>query len=195
MTTQLILASTSKYRRELLERLRVPFDCVAPNVDERAIQAGLVDVEPEQIARELARAKAAEVAARFPNAVVIGSDQICVCQGKIFGKPGTAERACEQLGLLAGKSHRLITAVCIISGGDGELFGDVTELKMRSLTLGEIERYVAADQPLDCAGSYKLECLGISLFDSITSADHTAITGLPLSLVARTLRRLGWQVP
>ncbi|WP_254507394.1 Maf family protein [Anatilimnocola floriformis] len=195
MTTQLILASTSKYRRQLLERLRVPFECVAPNVDERALQAKLPSAEPEQIARELARAKAEEVAARYPSAAVIGSDQVCTCDGQILGKPGTAELAIEQLQFLAGKTHRLITAVCVISGNEIEQLRDVTELKMRPLTQGEIERYVAADQPLDCAGSYKLECLGISLFESITSADHTAITGLPLALVAKVLRDLGWNVP
>jgi septum formation protein len=191
----IILASTSKYRQQLLERLRIPFTCVAPNVDEAAMTEKFAKIDAEQIALMLARAKAEEVASRYPEAVVIGSDQVCECAGQLLSKPGTAERAREQLRLLAGKTHRLITAVCVVQGADSELVRDVTELKMRPLTPAEIARYVAADQPLDCAGSYKLECLGISLFESIKSDDHTAITGLPLSLVADILRRKGWQVP
>jgi septum formation protein len=192
---ELILASTSRYRKELLARLRIPFRCEAPNVDEAAVQTQFADTDAEQIALRLAAAKAEEVATRFPDAVVLGSDQVCVCENTILHKPQSEERAQAQLRFLAGKTHRLVTAVCIISGGGRELLRDVTELKMRALTPNEIARYIAADQPLDCAGSYKLECLGISLFDSITSADHTAITGLPLSLVAKVLRSLGWQVP
>jgi septum formation protein len=192
---ELILASTSRYRKELLERLRIPFRCVAPNVDEAALQASYAKTDAEQIALMLAAAKAEEVAARHPRAVVLGSDQVCVCEGQLLSKPMTAERAREQLQFLAGKTHRLVTAVCIINGSDRELLRDVTELKMRLLTAEEIARYVAADEPLDCAGSYKLECLGISLFESITSADHTAITGLPLAVVAKVLRTFGWQIP
>lgn len=192
---ELILASTSRYRKELLERLRIPFRCVAPNVDEAALQAKYAKTDAEQIALMLATAKAEEVAARNPAAVVLGSDQVCVCEGRLLSKPMTAERAHEQLQFLAGRTHQLLTAVCIVNGPDRELLRDVTELKMRPLTPDEIARYVAADEPLDCAGSYKLECLGISLFESITSADHTAITGLPLALVAKVLRSLGWQIP
>jgi len=192
---ELILASTSRYRRELLARLKVPFRCVAPEVDEAAFQAQAAAAGAEQLALDLARLKAISVAARHPTTVVLASDQVCVCEERILSKPGNAERAIEQLQFLAGKAHQLITAVCIVCEKDACLFRDITHLKMRALKSAEIARYVAADEPLDCAGSYKLECLGISLFDSIQSDDHTAITGLPLLLVSQHLRKLGFDLP
>ncbi|QDU27401.1 Maf-like protein YceF [Anatilimnocola aggregata] len=193
--TELILASTSRYRQELLTRLRVPFRCIAPQVDEAVVQARYAAHRAEQLAEHLAEAKARSVAALEPDAIVLGSDQVCVCAGQVLNKPGTVERACEELAFLAGKQHALITAVCLIHAGRTLAFKDVTTLQMRPLSAGEIARYVAADEPLDCAGSYKLESLGISLFESIQSEDHTAITGLPLMLLARQLRQLGLNVP
>lgn len=192
---ELILASTSRYRRELLERLRVPFRCVAPLVAEETVQSRFAADDAEHLAEHLAEAKARAVAETHPEAVVIGSDQVCVCEGTILHKPATVERAREQLQFLAGKTQRLITAVCLVSRGETVQAKDVTQLKMRLLTSDEIERYIAVDRPLDCAGSYKLESLGISLFESIISDDHTAITGLPLMLVARQLREFGFRVP
>lgn len=192
---ELILASTSKYRRELLERLRVPFRCVAPNVDEGALRASYGPIPAQTLAGRLAKAKAEEVMARFPTAVVIGSDQVCVCQGEILSKPGTAKRAVEQLKMLAGKTHQLFTAICVQHSTETTRTCDCTELKMRALTIREINRYVAADEPLDCAGSYKLESLGISLFESIQSNDHTAITGLPLMHLAKILRGYRFPIP
>jgi septum formation protein len=191
----LILASTSPYRRQLLERLGVPFRCVAPAVDERAIQALFDAVSAAELAEHLAMAKAVSVSRTEPAATVIGSDQVCVCGDRIFNKPGSAAAASEQISFLAGKTHQLITAVCICHAGVLLRRRDVTTLTMLPLARDQIERYVAADQPLDCAGSYKLEARGICLFESIQSADHTAITGLPLLAVADFLRSLGYSIP
>ncbi|MFM7843714.1 MAG: Maf family protein [Planctomycetota bacterium] len=190
----LILASTSVYRRELLQRLRLPFTCVAPEVDESEWKRrGLL---PQRLAIELASAKAASVGARAEaDAVVIGSDQVCVLGEEILSKPGDRLRAIEQLGRLSGHRHQLLTAICIWQNGRTWSHIDVTHLTMRPLTSAEIERYVDADQPWDCAGSYKLEQLGVTLFTAIQSADQTAITGLPLIAVAELLRPLGDALP
>lgn len=190
----LILASTSVYRRELLQRLQLPFTSVAPDVDEGEWkQRGLL---PHQLAVELATAKAAAVGARsVSGAVVIGSDQVCVLGEQILGKPGDRSRAIEQLGRLSGQSHQLLTAICIWQSGRMWSHIDVTNLSMRRLTSAEIERYVDADQPWDCAGSYKLEQLGVTLFTAIQSADQTAIIGLPLIALAELLRPLGYELP
>jgi septum formation protein len=191
----LILASTSRYRHELLARLRVPFRALAPPVDEAAVHDQYAADRAEELAVHLAAAKARSVADREANAVVLGSDQVCVCDGHVLHKPGSVAKAQEQLAMLAGRTHQLVTAVCVVQG-DRILTGkDVTRLTMRSLAADEIARYVEHDQPLDCAGSYKLESLGISLFETIHSDDHTAITGLPLLLVSRYLRELGFAVP
>lgn len=189
----LVLASTSPYRRELLQRLRVPFRCEAPGVDEAAVKArGLA---PLALATELARAKALAVAARHPGAAVIGSDQVATIDGQTLDKPGTAERAAAQLQRLQGREHALLTAVAIAHPGGVAAFVDVTRLWMRSLTGEEIERYVAADRPLDCAGSYKVEGLGVALFSAISAEDQTAIVGLPLLRLAAELRQLGFAIP
>ena len=190
-----ILASTSSYRRELLQRLGVPFRCIAPAVDEGAIQALFDAASAADLAEHLAMAKAVSVSRSEPDATIIGSDQVCVCEDRILNKPGSSTSAIEQLSFLAGKSHRLITAVCTWHEGALLRHRDVTTLKMLPLARDQIERYVTADQPLDCAGSYKLEARGIGLFESIQSADHTAITGLPLLAVAGLLRSLGHIIP
>ena len=192
---ELILASTSPYRRQLLERLGVPFRAVSPAVDEAAIQALFDAASAADLAEHLALAKALSVSRHELHVTVIGSDQVCVCDDRILNKPGTAEAAAEQLAFLAGKTHRLITAVCIWQAGATLWHRDVTTLTMLPLSREQIERYVAADQPLDCAGSYKLESRGIALFEAIQSADHSAIIGLPLLAVARLLRQLGWSIP
>jgi septum formation protein len=190
---ELILASTSPYRRALLERLRLPFRCVAPGVDEASIQARPLD--PVAMAGLLARAKAEAVAAREPGAVVLGSDQLVAFEGRVLGKPGTAEKAIEQLLAMAGREHQLVTSVAVIDPAGAEVVTDVARLRLRPLTRGEAERYVAADGPLDCAGSYKFESLGIALFDRIEAEDQTAIVGLPLLAVCRMLRARGFAVP
>ena len=189
----LVLASTSTYRRDLLQRLRVPFSCVAPGVDEAALKATRLD--PMALAAELAQRKARAVAARHPGAIVIGSDQVATIDGEVLDKPGTAARAVAQLQRLQGREHQLLTAVSIVHPGGEANFGDVTRLCMRVLSAAEIERYVAQDQPLDCAGSYKIESLGIALFAAISCEDQTAIVGLPLLRLAAELRQLGLVTP
>src|SRR5262245_49934904 len=191
----LILASTSPYRRQLLARLGLPFRVVAPTVDEGAIQALFDAASAAELAEHLAIAKAVSVSRIEPEGTILGSDQVCVCGDRILNKPGTAAAAAEQLAFLAGKTHRLITAICVWHEGATLRHCDVTTLQMLPLSRVEIERYVAADQPLDCAGSYKLESRGIGLFESVQSADHTAVLGLPLLATTRLLRQLGWTVP
>jgi septum formation protein len=194
MPPSLVLASTSRYRRAQLEQLGLAFTCQAPGVDEAA--ATPPDSPPREIARALARAKAEAVAEGLgPEVVVLGGDQICVHEGTVLGKPGSVDRAWAQLLRLQGRSHLLITALCVAAGERRIEHQDVTELDMRSLSEEEIQRYVAADHPIDCAGSYKLESLGVTLFDAIRSEDHSAITGLPLLAVSRILRELGFQLP
>jgi 7-methyl-GTP pyrophosphatase len=189
----LVLASTSLHRKALLERLGVPFRCRPPRVDEEALKA--VADEPFALAERLARAKAASVAALEPSAVVIGGDQLVECEGQVFGKPGSTDRALKQLSMLAGRTHRLITALAVCQRGEMIVHNDVTTLHMRPLAFAEIARYVAADQPLDCAGSYKLEERGIVLFERIDSEDQSAITGMPLIALTTILRRLGMSIP
>ena len=192
----LVLASTSRYRRELLARLGLPFSVRAPACDEDAIKRGL-DLAPLELAAYLARAKAESLCAELPSGVIIGSDQIAEIDGVILGKPGTADRAAEQLALLAGRTHRLITAVAVAHPGGAIVSEhvDVARLTMRPLVFAQIARYVAADAPLDCAGSYKLEARGITLFSRIESEDSSAITGLPLIALTTMLSTLGFAVP
>ncbi|MCA9113822.1 MAG: septum formation protein Maf [Planctomycetaceae bacterium] len=190
---ELILASTSPWRREQLARLGLPFQCVDPAVDEDVWKARLTD--PRELAGTLAREKARAVAAQHPEAVVIGGDQLVSFGSTILGKPGTAEGAVEQLLQLAGQTHELLTAVCLCHHGRELNHLDVTRLTMRSLDRGALTRYVAADDPVGCAGSYMLEQRGITLFERIESADHTAIIGLPLIALTGLLRQLGFEVP
>jgi septum formation protein len=191
---QLILASTSRYRQELLSRLGLPFACHAPGVDEDAVKTDR-NLGPRQVAEILAERKARAVAVRHPEAVVIGSDQLAHLDGAVLGKPGTAEAAEAQLARLAGRTHELVTAVCIVHPGGVERITDLAHLTMRSQSTEALARYVAADRPLDCAGAYKLECRGIALFSAIACDDHTAITGLPLIWTAGVLGRLGFSIP
>lgn len=191
--TTLILASTSPYRRALLERLGVAFETAAPRVDETP-RAG---ESPEELVVRLARAKAATVAAPAGASIVIGSDQVAVCGGRIVGKPGSVERAREQLRLFSGRGVRFLTAWAVL-GRPGERWigGRVdTEVVFRALDDDEIDRYIALDQPLDCAGSFKSERAGLALLTRMTSDDPTALIGLPLIEVAAALRSFGFQVP
>ncbi|MCZ7648527.1 MAG: Maf family protein [Planctomycetota bacterium] len=185
----LILASTSPYRRRLLERLGAPFRCVAPECDEAAVKAE--GLPPRMLAEKLARLKAASIAAREPHAVVLGGDQIAVGPLGILDKPGAPEAAAAQLRQLSGRTHELITAVAVQRGDVVRDHTDVARLTMRELDATRIEAYLDADQPWDCAGSYKLESRGIGLFERIECADFTAIEGLPLMALAGILRELG----
>ncbi|MBS0444579.1 MAG: septum formation inhibitor Maf [Proteobacteria bacterium] len=185
----LILASTSRYRRELLIRLRLPFDVVSPEVDETAHPGE----PPSALAERLALAKARAVADRYPNAVVIGSDQVADHGGLAIGKPGTHERAVEQLRAMRGHSIVFHTAVAVVHATRGfvaQARVPVT-VRFRPLTDAEIEHYLRAEEPYDCAGSAKAETLGIALLDAIESDDPTALVGLPLIRTCALLREAG----
>lgn len=183
----LILASTSPYRKSLLERLGVPFECIAPAVAETILPGE----PPRGVAERLAQAKAQAVAVARPDAIVIGADQVATVDEAVLGKPGSAAAAVEQLLRLQGRRHHLITALCMRHGEKEWRHTDVSQLTMWPLTRAEIQRYVDADSPVDCAGGYKLESGGIALFEAIETADSTAIVGLPLLAVTRVLRLLG----
>lgn len=189
----LILASTSRYRRALLERLGLPFTAVPPSCDEEALKDPALP--PQALAERLAAMKATTTAAAHPGCVVIGSDQVCALGDELLHKPGTAARAVDQLLRLSGREHRLITAVAVVHPGGLRRHTDITTLAMRPLDRAALERYVAVDQPLDCAGAYKLECRGITLFKRIESQDQTAIVGLPLMALTAILAELGYVVP
>ena len=185
----LVLASTSRYRRELLQRLRLPFDVVAPEVDE----APLADEPPAALARRLALAKARAVGAARPDAVVIGSDQVCEVDGRALGKPLTHERAVQQLLQLSGRTAIFHTALAVVCAARGFVREDAAPVRVRfrALELDAIERYLRLEQPYDCAGSAKCETLGIALLEAIDSDDPTALVGLPLIRTARMLREAG----
>jgi septum formation protein len=190
---RIILASTSKYRASLLRRLGLDFDQVAPQVNERQVEAQLLatGITPLALCEELARQKCRSVAQFHPDAWVIGSDQLLEIDGQVLGKPGTDENARAQLGRLSGRTHRLITAMCLRLGSS-ERIGVVTaHLQMRHLSPSDIAAYVALDQPVDCAGSYKLEKHGIGLMETIACEDWTSIEGLPLLRLRRALAELG----
>jgi len=187
----LLLASTSPYRRELLQRLRLPFDCARPQVDESPRPGEA----PASLAARLAVAKATEVAARHPGRWVIGSDQVADLGGQPLGKPGTVAAARAQLAAMSGQAVRFHTALCVARDEQRLEGGDVTTVRFRHLDAGEIARYVDAEQPLDCAGSFKCEGLGIALFEAIDNQDPSALVGLPLIVLCRLLRQAGYAVP
>lgn len=191
------MASTSAYRRALLERLGLPFSTVRPEVDESPRPGEL----PQTLAERLALAKAEAVLARIESdgpadAWVIGSDQVAELDGEPLGKPGSHAAAVEQLRAMSGREVRFLTALCLAGSGGRRLQTlDITTVSFRALSDDEIERYVAREQPLDCAGSFKSEGLGIALFDSIDNRDPTALIGLPLIATAQLLREAGFVVP
>jgi len=189
---QLILASTSRYRREMLERLGLPFFVAAPGVDEIA----LAGESPRQTALRLAEAKARTVAARFEEALVIGSDQIADCAGQAIGKPGSRARAAEQLRVLSGKTVVFHTGIALVDAASGRCRTAMVYVTSTLRTLGadEIAAYLDREEPYDCAGSVRSEGLGIALFDRIESDDPTALIGLPLIALTRMLRDEGVDV-
>jgi septum formation protein len=190
---KLILASTSRYRRELLERLGLPFETVSPDVDEQRLDGE----DAAALALRLARAKALAVADRFPDALIIGSDQAASCAGQILGKPGSRENAIRQLTRLAGNEAIFHTAVCLhdTARGHTALRSVPYNVRFRPLSSAEIERYVDREQPYDCAGSAKSEALGIALLEFMRGDDPTALVGLPLIALSQMLRECGLQVP
>ena len=185
----LILGSTSRYRRELLERLRLPFTVCAPDVDETPLPGEA----PAALASRLALAKAQAVARQFPDAVVIGSDQVADLNGQSIGKPGAHERAVEQLRAMRGQSVVFQTAVAVVCAVSGFVRQDLAPVRVRfrDLSDAEIESYLRAETPYDCAGSAKSEGLGISLLSAIESDDPTALVGLPLIRTSAMLREAG----
>lgn len=185
----LVLGSTSRYRRELLARLRLPFDTEAPRVDETPLPGET----PAALALRLALEKGREVAARRPGTVVIGADQVCDLDGEPLGKPGTHERAVAQLRRLSGRRAVFQTALAVLrpdTGYERALLAPVV-VRFRTLTDTEIETYLQLEQPYDCAGSAKCETLGIALLEAIDSDDPTALVGLPLIRTAALLREAG----
>ncbi len=185
----LVLASGSRYRRELLGRLGLAFTCQSPDIDETALPGEA----PADTALRLARSKAMAVAEGRPTALVIGSDQVAELQGRALGKPGNHEAACRQLADCSGRTVRFRTAVCIVRSRDGRRLEhvDTTEVRFRTLDPVQIDAYLRMDRPYDCAGSFKVESAGIALFESVHSTDPTALTGLPLIWVSGALARLG----
>ncbi|RFF32205.1 septum formation protein Maf [Wenzhouxiangella sediminis] len=187
----IVLASSSPYRAELLGRLRLDFEKLSPAIDESPA-AGESGAD---LARRLAAAKAAAVVRQRPGAIVIGSDQVAECRGRLMGKPGARDAAIEQLSFCSGAAIVFHTAVTL-RRDDEEFSGLIpTTVHMRRLRRTQIERYVEADRPLDCAGAMKSEALGISLAERVTSDDPTALIGLPLTLVVRLLGRFGMELP
>lgn len=194
MSMKLILASTSRYRRELLDRLHVPYDVIPPGIDETAHPGE----RPGPLSLRLSVEKAAAVADRYPDAVVIGSDQTATIDGMLsIGKPGSHERAVDQLRTASGRELVFHTSMALIRRSDGfeRAITVDTRVRFRSLTDAEIESYLRAETPYDCAGAAKCEGLGISLLDAIESSDPTAIVGLPLIALSRQLREAGIQIP
>lgn len=191
-TKNIVLASSSPYRKKLLSRILDDFTCESPDIDETPFP----DEEPVEHVARLAEQKAMTVGINHPESIIVGSDQICVLEGEILGKPHTANKAIEQLQACSGKTVNFYTSLCVLEGGkEGQdLSVVITEVKFRELDKGEIERYVKREQPLDCAGSFKCEGLGIALFESLSSKDPTALIGLPLITLAESLRKLGVRV-
>ena len=193
----LILASTSLYRRTLLERLGVPFSTQSPGIEETP-RAG---ESPQALVARLAHAKAAAIAGRHPDAWVIGSDQTAVLaeaagESRMVGKPGTVDACIRQLREASGRTLSFLTAVAVLREGDGaHQFIDTTRVRFRTFDQATIERYVESESPLDCAGGFKSEGLGIALCEHIESADPTALIGLPLIRLAHVLRQIGFPIP
>lgn len=193
MSLPLVLASSSAYRRALLERLQLPFSWAAPECDETPI-AG--ESAPELVQR-LAQAKATALAERYPAHLLIGSDQVARLNGQILGKPHSFERACAQLQAASGQKVEFLTGLCLYNSQSRQLQCTCVpfSVEFRTLSTAEIKRYVAAEQPLDCAGSFKAEGLGVSLFAGTQGPDSTALIGLPLIALCQMLRNEGLMLP
>lgn len=184
---RLILASSSPYRKEMLQRLGIPFECISPNIDETPFPGE----NPAQLALRLSEEKARAIAISHPDAVIIGSDQVATLDGKPIGKPGSFERAKLQLQEMSGNTVQFHSALCVLSHDHFEIDDIITYCTFRSLSDAEIEAYLQREKPYDTAGSAKAEGLGIALMDNMRSDDPTAIIGLPLIALARMLRSVG----
>lgn len=191
-TRKIILASSSPYRRALLGRLGLPFECISPDIDEIPMD----HETPQACAIRLAQEKAAVIARQFPDAIVIGSDQVASCDGQRLEKPGTKARAFEQLRLQRGRRSEFHTAVCVMTDGGKKVASDVVVITVvfrnqQSLSDAHLRRYIDLEMPLDCAGAAKSEGLGIALMESLTGPDPTALIGLPMIALTRLLREFG----
>lgn len=186
----LILASTSPYRRELLSRLLLPFEAVAPDYDEGAARGATA---PE-IAMEHALGKARSIAGRFPGRIIIGSDQTAEVGGEVLGKPGTVENAFRQLAAMSGRTVVFHTGLAVLSGGVERTACERFAVTLRKLSLAEIESYVLAEMPVDCAGAFKIEGLGIALMERLSGEDYTSLIGLPLIRLTSLLKDSGVDV-
>lgn len=189
------LASGSRYRAELLRRIIPDFDALAPDIAEDPMPGET----PEQIASRLAEQKARAIAARDAHDLVIGSDQVAELEGTLLGKPGRFDEAHRQLSLCSGRIARFHTAVCVLSRHGREFRAheavDLTRVHFRKLEDAEIHRYLQSDEPLDCAGSFRVEALGVSLFEQVETQDPTALIGLPLIRLCHLLRQAGMPLP
>lgn len=190
---RVILASSSAYRRELLVRLRIPFETARPELDESALPGE----RPEATARRLAVAKARAIAIRYPGSLIIGSDQVACVGDRVFGKPGTHDAAIDQLQILRGQTAVFHTALCLLDASSERtrVRSIPTEVRFRMLSDAEILRYLEREQPYDCAGSAKSEGLGISLLEYIRGDDPNALIGLPLIALCEMLRAEGIELP
>lgn len=188
---KLVLGSSSPYRKELLERLDIPFECISADIDESRKEGET----PEALCVRLAREKALKVKELAPDAIVIGSDQVAVLGDRILGKPHTRERAIEQLTAMQGQTVYFLTALCVV-GADGKIFETMvpTVVTMKKLSRSTIEHYLDREQPFNCAGSAKIEKLGIALMKEVRSTDPTALIGLPLIETVNLLAKAGLEV-
>lgn len=189
----LVLASSSVYRRELLQRLQLPFTSCSPNIDERP----LADETPQMLVQRLAVAKARALRAQFLQHLIIGSDQVAVLDGQILGKPGTAAAAIAQLTAASGRSVTFYTGLCLLDSASGTIQVDCVPFTVhfRTLSPEQVSRYIEREQPLDCAGSFKSEGLGISLFRATEGEDATSLIGLPLIRLCDMLSKAGIIIP
>ncbi len=189
----IVLASTSPYRLQLLRQLGLQFHVAAPLYKEEIDQ----EVAPELLVRHLAQHKAKSLAERYPDALIIGADQVFVgARGRILGKPGSFDRAVEQLREMAGKSHVFYTGVSVLDSGSGKSITDFDtySVTLKALSEDQIRRYVRRETPLDCAGSFKIEGLGIALMQRMDGTDYTSLIGLPLIKLTGILQQLGVEV-
>ncbi|MHC1698944.1 MAG: nucleoside triphosphate pyrophosphatase [Geobacteraceae bacterium] len=186
---KLVLASTSPYRRELLERLGLPFEAAAPRFDEQIDQG----IAPEDLVQNLALGKALSLAEYFPDAVIIGSDQVFVAAGEIIGKPGSAEKAFEQLQRMSGAAHTFYTGIAVVDMVSGKRLTSCVPftVTLRQLADDEIQNYIRRENPLNCAGSFMIEGLGIALMEKLEGTDFTSLIGLPLIQLITLLRQVG----
>ena len=193
LSVRLILASSSKYRKILLSRLGIPFESLSPEIDESIRE----NEAPLDLVRRLADEKAMTISSEYPQAIVIGSDQVAVFKNRVLGKPGSHREAQKQLSGFSGQVVEFLTSVTVRCLADdfNEQYVDTTRVNFRHLQPAEIERYLAVEKPYDCAGAFKSESLGIVLFDSISSDDPTSLIGLPLIRTAAMLRRAGLLLP